>query len=126
MNLIHSTTTKKKQLDPELQLSRAQRSQSVMSSVSLQDSQLPFYDAIEYFTSDTESDDDSDQESDADVNESNVQLRSSSSAKKSQMSAIVPGKTHHSFILFTFIINCPLNKQTFRSHTSLSLSLSQI
>ncbi|CAF0886438.1 unnamed protein product [Brachionus calyciflorus] len=51
-------------------LSRSQRSQSVMSSVSLQDSQLKFYDAIEYFTSDTESDDDSDQESDQEINDS--------------------------------------------------------
>ena len=53
-----------KNLDNSLQ--RSQRSQSIMSSVSLQDSQLQFYDAIEYFTSDTESDDDSEQDSDAD------------------------------------------------------------
>lgn len=63
-------------------LKRSQRSQSVMSSVSLQDSQLQFYDAIEDFTSDSETDDDTDQESDNDVNETN----------KSQKSAIVPGK----------------------------------
>lgn len=40
--------------------SRTQRSQSVMSSISLQDSQLQFYDAIEYFTSESESDDSDD------------------------------------------------------------------
>jgi hypothetical protein len=53
----------------------------VISSVSLQDSQLQFYDAIEYFTSDTESDDDSELDSDAEQNEAN----------KSQKQAIVPG-----------------------------------
>lgn len=69
-------------------ISRAHRSQSVMSSVSLQDSQLQFYDAIEYFTSDTESDDDSDQEtSDIEINES-VNVIS----KPPKKQAIVPGK----------------------------------
>jgi hypothetical protein len=53
-----------------------------MSSISLQDSQVQFYDAIEYFTSDSESDDDSDQDSDADVNEA---------LNKPQTPAIVPG-----------------------------------
>ena len=68
-------------------ISRAHRSQSVMSSVSLQDSQLQFYDAIEYFTSDSESDDDSDQEtSDVEVNES------ANIMNKPIKKAIVPGK----------------------------------
>lgn len=68
-------------------ISRAHRSQSVMSSVSLQDSQLQFYDAIEYFTSDTESDDDSDQEtSDVETNEAITQMC------KTVKQAIVPGK----------------------------------
>jgi hypothetical protein len=66
-------------------INRAQRSQSVISSVSLQDSQLQFYDAIEYLTSDTESDDDSDQDSDADGANENLNL-------KPQAPAIVPGK----------------------------------
>ena len=57
-----------------------------MSSVSLQDSQLQFYDAIEYFTTDTESDDDSDQESDGDGADANAVNRTIKAAP-----AIVPG-----------------------------------
>jgi hypothetical protein len=67
-------------------MQRAQRSQSIISSVSLQDSQLQFYDAIEYFTSDSESEDESDQESDLEANEANV-----TGLNKSNASAIVPG-----------------------------------
>lgn len=62
-------------------ISRAHRSQSVMSSVSLQDSQLQFYDAIEYFTSDSESDDDS---------EDNLQETSDVDANDTQSSSQVP------------------------------------
>lgn len=62
-----------------------------MSSVSLQDSQLQFYDAIEYFTSDTESDDDSDQESDVETNEAIC---------KPIKPAIVPG-AHYYFKFLT-------------------------
>ena len=62
-----------------------------MSSISLQDSQVQFYDAIEYFTSDSESDDDSDQDSDADVNEG--------LSNKPKTPAIVPGL----FIFITFM-----------------------
>ena len=58
-----------------------------MSSVSLQDSQLQFYDAIEYFTTDTESDDDSDQDSDADGADTSAANRTIKAAP-----AIVPGK----------------------------------
>ena len=76
-------------------MNRAQRSQSVISSVSLQDSQLQFYDAIEYFTSDTESDDDSDQDSDADNND-NI----SNNANKINTPAIVPG------LLFRLLLDC--------------------
>ena len=64
-----------------------------MSSISLQDSQVQFYDAIEYFTSDSESDDDSDQDSDADVNEG--------LSNKQKTPAIVPGL----FILFYFYVH---------------------
>ena len=67
-------------------ISRAHRSQSVMSTLSLQDSQLQFYDAIEYFTSDTESDDDSDQET------SDVETNEAVNSVKSVKQAIVPGK----------------------------------
>ena len=75
----------KKQLENTI-LSRAHRSQSVMSSVSLQDSQLQFFDAIEYFTSDSESDDDSDQEtSDVEASEQ------ASMVCKPSKPAIVPG-----------------------------------
>ena len=66
-----------------------ERAASVNSSQSLQDSQLQFYDAIEYFTSDSESDDDSDQDSDGDVNET------TSAAIKSAKLAIVPGNLPH-------------------------------
>jgi hypothetical protein len=65
-------------------IQRSQRSQSVMSSISLQDSQLQFYDAIEYFTSDSDSEENDDNENDSDTNEAN-------SNHKSQISAIVPG-----------------------------------
>lgn len=58
-----------------------------MSSVSLQDSQLQFYDAIEYFTTDTESDDDSEQDSDADGADTSAANRTIKAAP-----AIVPGK----------------------------------
>ena len=60
-----------------------------MSSVSLQDSQLQFYDAIEYFTTDTESDDDSDQDSDADGADTSGANRTIKAAP-----AIVPGKIY--------------------------------
>ena len=50
-----------------------------MSSISLQDSQLQFYDAIEYFTSESESDDSDDGSDDG-----------SGGANKSNQ-AIVPG-----------------------------------
>lgn len=65
-------------------IQRSQRSQSVMSSISLQDSQLQFYDAIEYFTSDSDSEENDDNENDSDNNEGG-------SNHKSQTSAIVPG-----------------------------------
>ena len=55
-----------------------------MSSISLQDSQLQFYDAIEYITSDSDSEENDDNENDSDTNEAN-------SNHKSQISAIVPG-----------------------------------
>jgi hypothetical protein len=45
-------------------LHRGQRSQSVMSSISVQDSQLQFYDAIEYFTSESESEENSEESDD--------------------------------------------------------------
>ena len=64
-------------------IQRGQRSQSVMSSVSLQDSQLQFYDAIEYFTSDSDSEENDDNENDSDANEG--------ANLKQQTSAIVPG-----------------------------------
>ena len=51
-----------------------------MSSLSLQDSQLQFYDAIEYFTSESESDDSDDASDDG-----------SGGANKSINTAIVPG-----------------------------------
>ena len=53
----------------------------------MQDSQLQFYDAIEDFTSESESEENS-EESDPDQNELN------SSNNKSQTSAIVPGNFH--------------------------------
>jgi hypothetical protein len=68
-------------------LHRAHRSQSVMSSVSLQDSQLQFYDAIEDFTSESDSDSGTDQESDAEATET---------ATRSKKSAIVPGNSKFS------------------------------
>ena len=64
----------------ESSLSRAQRSQSVLSSLSLQDSQVQFYDAIEYLTSESESDDSDDGSDDG-----------SGSAPKPISPAIVPG-----------------------------------
>ena len=64
-------------------LHRGHRSQSVMSSVSLQDSQLQFYDAIEDFTSDSDTESESDQDSDVEV---------ASSRKSSKKPTIVPGK----------------------------------
>lgn len=47
---------------------KSQRSESIMSTLSLQDSQQ-FYDAIEYLTSESDSDDDSDQYSDQEATE---------------------------------------------------------
>ena len=67
-------------IDVESSLSRAQRSQSVLSSLSLQDSQVQFYDAIEYLTSESESDDSDDGSDDG-----------SGSAPKPISPAIVPG-----------------------------------
>jgi hypothetical protein len=62
-----------------------------MSSVSLQDSQLQFYDAIEDFTSDSDSDSGSDQDSDVEAENNR--------AKKL---AVVPGKFHaHIYLFFT-------------------------
>jgi hypothetical protein len=81
-------------------LQRSQRSQSIMSSVSLQDSQLQFYDAIEYFTTDTESDDDSDQDSDADGADTSAANRTIKAAP-----AIVPGKHFELNILKFKIFN---------------------
>lgn len=67
-----------------------------MSSVSLQDSQLQFYDAIEYFTSDTETDDDSDQET------SDVEPSEQGSGNKSiKQNAIVPGALFLLYYIFT-------------------------
>lgn len=63
----------------ENSLHRSQRSQSVMSSISMQDSQLQFYDAIEYFTSESESDDNSEESDDG-----------SGGNNKSIIKAIVP------------------------------------
>ena len=54
-----------------------------MSTLSLQDSQLQFYDAIEDFTSDSDSEENDDNENDSDANEGG-------SNHKSQI-AIVPG-----------------------------------
>jgi len=68
-------------VDVDGTLTRAQRSQSVLSSLSLQDSQVQFYDAIEYFTSESESDD-SDEGSD----------EGSGGANKLTNNAIVPGE----------------------------------
>lgn len=51
---------KESNIDVESNLTRTQRSQSVISSLSLQDSQVQFYDAIEYLTSESESDDSDD------------------------------------------------------------------
>ena len=66
----------------ENSLHRSQRSQSVMSSISMQDSQLQFYDAIEYFTSESESDDNSEESDD----------NGSGGNNKSIIKAIVPGE----------------------------------
>ena len=74
----------------EASLSRADRSQSVMSSISLQDSQLQFYDAIEDFSSDSESDEDSDQDSETEGNDTQSNI-------KVHVPAIVPGKNVHFF-----------------------------
>ena len=65
-----------------------------MSSVSLQDSQLQFYDAIEDFTTDTESDDDSEQDSDGDGGDASAVNRTIKAAP-----AIVPGKLFSRFFL---------------------------
>lgn len=74
----------------EESLHRAHRSQSVMSSVSLQDSQLQFYDAIEDFSeSDTGSDSGSEQESEIEA--------ANESVAKSKKPAIVPGNTSYKF-----------------------------
>jgi hypothetical protein len=74
-------------------LSRSQRSQSIMSSVSFQDSE--FHDAIEYFTSDDyESDDDSEQDSDAEVAENGAANRTIKAAP-----AIVPEELQSQKIL---------------------------
>lgn len=72
---------KESSLNPELEanLTRAHRSQSVISSLSLQDSQVQFYDAIEYLTSESESDDSDDGSDDG-----------SGGANKSITHAIVP------------------------------------
>ena len=57
----------------------------MISGLSVQDSQLQFYDAIEYFTSESESDENS-EESDAEA--------ASNPNNKTQISpAIVPGKS---------------------------------
>jgi hypothetical protein len=69
-----------------------------MSSVSLQDSQLQFYDAIEDFTSDSDSDSGSDQESDGETAENN----------RAKKSAIVPGN-YELFINITFRTMSPKN-----------------
>jgi hypothetical protein len=74
----------------ESSLSRADRSQSVMSSISLQDSQLQFYDAIEDFSSDSDSDEDSDQDSETEGNDTQSNI-------KVHVPAIVPGKNNHMF-----------------------------
>ncbi len=68
----------------ESTIQRSQRSQSMMSSISLQDSQLQFYDAIEYFTSDSDSEENDDNENDSDANEG-------TSNQKQPTPAIVPG-----------------------------------
>ena len=78
----------------EASLSRADRSQSVMSAISLQDSQLQFYDAIEDFSSDSESDEDSDQDSETEGNDTQSNI-------KVHVPAIVPGK--NAFILIFFL-----------------------
>ena len=65
-------------------IQRSQRSQSMMSSISLQDSQLQFYDAIEYFTSDSDSEENDENENDSDTNEG-------TSNQKLPTPAIVPG-----------------------------------
>jgi hypothetical protein len=76
-------------IDDPAQLINSRRSQSVLSSMSLQDSQLQFYDAIEYATSYSESDEDS-EESDVDGNgESNNTLQSS--RRQNRQTATIPG-----------------------------------
>ena len=78
-------------------LARNQRSMSVMSNSSVQDSQLQFYDAIEYFTSDTDSDSDTEQESDVDGGDDKSII---SSTKSPTMTAIVPGTFILNYIVF--------------------------
>lgn len=77
--MLSSNIIQKKKIDTLSVPNRSQRSQSVMSSISLQDSQVQFYDAIEYFTSESDSDDSDDGSDDG-----------SGGANKSNQ-AIVPG-----------------------------------
>lgn len=73
-------------------LQSTQRSQSILSSISLQDSQLQFYDAIESLTSESESDEDIDDSEAEESNNISVNNTNATVVKKRQSNPlVVPG-----------------------------------